>query len=321
MEGEMKYEQSRRDSFPLWWFYRHQIPISFEWRLTAAGFYWYGSKSLGGYTRCFSSGLDIPPYFWEKGHDPDTVHRERRPNCNFVKGKSNNVPLETLKQKVIKCCFNEPEGDEEEDDEEEDDNQIKLHSGTKQLDTCRSIKPEPFKESTITNTFSSDVKRWSRIGVSIRHRERVPSDTKQNCAVQPIKENTTISTSSYISDVRTWTRVITSITHYECISSVTRNSCTINAAEEIGDLGPVKEIASGCFSTDVSRNKLNITHQRIGNCGNVVSSSDSEEMHDVSFIKLSPFFFLTPMPTKPVICQYFRSLDSEFSIRSTITTT
>ena len=86
----MKYEQNRLDSFPSWWLHRYKLDVSVAVRLAKAGFYrlWFGD------TQCFSCGLRINLSFWQEGLDPETVHRVESPNCEFITGQSDNVPIE-----------------------------------------------------------------------------------------------------------------------------------------------------------------------------------------------------------------------------------
>ena len=82
---QMKYEKNRLDSFPPGLF-----PHQLAQRLVKAGFYY--SMYLCG-TKCFSCGLWKHWSFWEEGHDPETVHREASPDCEFINGQSDNVPM------------------------------------------------------------------------------------------------------------------------------------------------------------------------------------------------------------------------------------
>ena len=86
----MRFEKNRLDSFPSQWLNHHQLDVSVVKRLAKAGFYY---KPIGG-TQCFSCGWHKPASFWQEGHDPKEVHSKRRPNCKFVQGQSQNVPLE-----------------------------------------------------------------------------------------------------------------------------------------------------------------------------------------------------------------------------------
>ena len=88
----MKYEKKRLDSFPLWSLNHHRLDVSDARRFTRAGFYYY---AFG--TECFSCGLRKHRSFWLEGHDPDTVHRSERPNCEFVKGQRDSVSTDTEK--------------------------------------------------------------------------------------------------------------------------------------------------------------------------------------------------------------------------------
>ena len=86
----MRFEKNRLDSFPSQWLNHHQLDVHVVKHLAKAGFYY---KPIGG-TQCFSCGWHKPLSFWQEGHDPEEVHSKRRPNCKFVQGQSQNVPLE-----------------------------------------------------------------------------------------------------------------------------------------------------------------------------------------------------------------------------------
>ena len=86
----MRFEKNRLDSFPSQWLNHHQLDVHVVKHLAKAGFYY---KPIGG-TQCFSCGWHKPVSFWQEGHDPEEVHSKRRPNCKFVQGQSQNVPLE-----------------------------------------------------------------------------------------------------------------------------------------------------------------------------------------------------------------------------------
>ena len=85
----MKFEKNRLDSFPLWSLNHHRLDVSDAERFIRAGFYCY---AFG--TECFSCGLRKHRSFWLEGHDPETVHRTERPNCEFVKGAGDNVSID-----------------------------------------------------------------------------------------------------------------------------------------------------------------------------------------------------------------------------------
>ena len=89
IERWMRSEQNRLDSFPPWWLDKYKLDVSVAQRLAKAGFYRWVS-----YTECFSCGLSKPWTFWQEGHDPETVHREESPDCKFITGQSDNVPIE-----------------------------------------------------------------------------------------------------------------------------------------------------------------------------------------------------------------------------------
>ena len=86
----MKHEQKRLDSFLSWWLDDCQLDISVAQRLAKAGFYRCGFS----FTECYSCRLCKHWSFWREGQDPETVHREERPDCKFITGQSDNVPIE-----------------------------------------------------------------------------------------------------------------------------------------------------------------------------------------------------------------------------------
>ena len=89
IDREMKYEQNRLDSFHSGWLHINQLDVSVARRLAKSGFY-----CRFGNTKCFSCELSKYSSFWLEGHDPETVHRKERPNCKFIKGQSDNVPID-----------------------------------------------------------------------------------------------------------------------------------------------------------------------------------------------------------------------------------
>ena len=86
---QMKSELNRLNSFNSWWLDKYQVDVSVRQHLTKAGFY-----HLGGTTRCFSCGLFKHATSLRRGYDPETVHHEESPNCKFITGQSDNVPIE-----------------------------------------------------------------------------------------------------------------------------------------------------------------------------------------------------------------------------------
>ena len=88
IERWMNYEQTRLDSFKSGW-----LGISVAQHLAKAGFYAWGYN-----TECFSCKLYKPSSFWLGEHDPETVHREESPDCKFITGQSDNVPIEKWMQ-------------------------------------------------------------------------------------------------------------------------------------------------------------------------------------------------------------------------------
>ena len=87
----MKFEKNRQASFPPGWLHPYRLDVSIAQLLAKAGFYCH--DIFGNRTECFSCGLGKNWSFWQEGHDPETVHREERPNCLFVTGQSDNVPI------------------------------------------------------------------------------------------------------------------------------------------------------------------------------------------------------------------------------------
>ena len=83
----MNNEQDRLNSF--------DCDDSIAQRLARAGFYFSGI----GVTECFSCRLWKSmsfwqsSHFWQKGRDPEMVHRQESPDCEFLNGQSDNVPI------------------------------------------------------------------------------------------------------------------------------------------------------------------------------------------------------------------------------------
>ena len=131
----MNFERNRLDSFPSWWSDEYQLDVSVAQRLAKAGF----CCSFGS-IKCFSCGLWKDPTFW-KQHDPETVHREERPNCKFVTGQSDNVPigLSVLRrfQIFISNTFKQNK-----EIEQQDYNHTKLRSENQQLKAEQITKNE-----------------------------------------------------------------------------------------------------------------------------------------------------------------------------------
>ena len=97
----MKFERTRMESFPSWWLDIYHLDVSVVERLAEAGFYCTYPWNLGN-TECFSCRLSKHWSFWREGHDPETVHREDSPDCKFITGQSNNVPIYPQQQNNIK---------------------------------------------------------------------------------------------------------------------------------------------------------------------------------------------------------------------------
>ena len=85
----MRYEHNRLDSFPSWC-----LDVGVAQRLAKAGFYYNGI-----YTVCFSCGLSKPFSLWREGHNPEMVHREESPDCEFVTGHSDNVTIQQERER------------------------------------------------------------------------------------------------------------------------------------------------------------------------------------------------------------------------------
>ena len=148
----MKFEQNRLDSFDSRWFDVYQ-EANVPGRLARAGFY----RTHGDYTECFSCGLSKHLSFWWMAHDPEKIHREERPNCKFITGQSDNVPmgLSVVRrfQIFINNIFNQNE-----EIEQPDNNQTKLRSENQQLEVDTGTKAEQ-----ITENENSDEKQWDYI--------------------------------------------------------------------------------------------------------------------------------------------------------------
>ncbi len=81
----MNNEQNRINSFKDW-------PQHLVWptRLAKAGFYYDETRSV---TVCFCCGLEIHAEFWTRGVNPRNVHQEKRCDCQFLNGTSDNVSM------------------------------------------------------------------------------------------------------------------------------------------------------------------------------------------------------------------------------------
>ena len=86
----MRCEKNRLDSFPSHWLNNQHLDLNVVQCLAKAGFYY---KPIGG-TQCFSCGWCKPVSFWLEGHNPEAVHRSRRPNCEFLQGKGSDAPMD-----------------------------------------------------------------------------------------------------------------------------------------------------------------------------------------------------------------------------------
>ena len=88
-----RYEKNRLETFPSWLCDSYKVNPQ---HLARAGFY---CTESGG-TECFSCGMWKYSSYWQEGHDPDAVHHKERPNCLFVNGLSDNVPISNEEQGV-----------------------------------------------------------------------------------------------------------------------------------------------------------------------------------------------------------------------------
>ena len=96
VSGWMKYEKNRRGSFDPIWLEHYQLNATFAHELAEAGFY---CVLEGGDSVCFSCGLRKSSFFWgEHSSDPNTFHRKESPNCEFITGHSDNVPIGSEQQ-------------------------------------------------------------------------------------------------------------------------------------------------------------------------------------------------------------------------------
>ena len=154
IEKSMKYEQNRLDSFDSWWLDKYQLDISVAQRLAKAGFYYWGL----GDTKCFSCGLSRFLTFWKEGHNPETVHRRESPNCKFITGQSDNVPIDNELQENTKTSTETSDprvsgsrrfpisksskSKQNQEVRQPNDEQPKLHSGIQQLAPDTGAKPK-----------------------------------------------------------------------------------------------------------------------------------------------------------------------------------
>ena len=228
IERGMKYEHNWLDSFYSCWLPVHQLEASVAPCLAKAGFY----CTFGDYTKCFSCGLCKPLFFWREGHDPETVHREERPNCEFITGQSDNVPIdnsnfftrtshyiwpfrtnngETLNNKTT---TQQVAAKEQIDNQIEsyaqgsivvsdtDDKQNKISQKTKKEAKFRNpindVKAESIEESTVAFTFPKpDVENKKAASSSTCQRERFISATRGSCASHDIHSLTASQSSGY----------------------------------------------------------------------------------------------------------------------------
>ena len=220
----MKSEQNRLNSFNSWWLEENQLDVSDVQRFAKAGFYLRLS-----YTACFSCGLSKDLSFWREGHDPETVHREESPDCKFITGQSDNVPVDIKLQENSKTSsdtsvprvsgptrFPTAKSNKSKQNQEvrqPNDNQTKLHSGSQQLKPDTGTKPKRTGENENSETKPSTRR-------STEHRK---SELKQR-KPQYVKGNGT----SWSLDARTGIPTISSNTRKEWFTPDTRGGWCVD---------------------------------------------------------------------------------------------
>ena len=193
IDGGMRYEQNRLDSFDSRWSHRHQLEVSVAQHLAKAGFLHWGDAIT-----CFSCGLWKPSYFWRKGIDPETVHREESPDCEFITGQSDNVPRNAKKQNKIEFInkpslsgVSEPDKPQEEEVykleplKDKSQNQIKIDTGPSKP----QIQPERKTNEKNTKT-NKNIQTEPRTGSGRKSKE---SGSKRQA---PERRNDILITSS-----------------------------------------------------------------------------------------------------------------------------
>ena len=196
IDGGMRYEQNRLDSFPSWW-----LDVSVAQRLAKAGFYYWGK----GNTECFSCGLRRYFSFWLDGHDPETVHRQLSPDCKFITGQSDNVPIDNKLQENSKTSTDASDprvsgsrrfpisksskSKQNQEVRQPNNNQTKLGSESQHLEPNTGTKPKRIGENE-----NSDIRPSAE-----RSTEARKSELKERKA-QYVEQNAT----SGSSDARRW---------------------------------------------------------------------------------------------------------------------
>ena len=106
LRQRMKYERERRRSFDLQsWLYPSRLDLTVAQLLAKNGFYNCGKIEFSFSTACFSCGLQRPAFFWQEGNDPERVHREESPDCLFINGQSDNVPIDPTEDDIQQTVF------------------------------------------------------------------------------------------------------------------------------------------------------------------------------------------------------------------------
>ena len=238
----MRYEQYWLRSFPPWWLEDNQLDASDRQHLAKAGFY----RTIGDDTKCFSCGLYKCVTFWLEGHDPETVHRELSPNCKFITGQSDNVPINnsnfftkilhyvwsslTSNRKTLnnKMTTQQVAAKEQIDNQFESysqgsivnlvtDTNVKHNKISQEIEKeakfrnpRNDVRPESIEESTVEFTFPEpDVgNKKAASGSTCRWRHLI-SATRGSCSSQEINQNSVIFSQSSQSSAFT-TQTITS---------------------------------------------------------------------------------------------------------------
>ena len=109
LRERMKYERERRRSFDLQscssWLYPSRLDVTVAQILAKNGFYNCGKIAFGVSTACFCCGLRRSASFWQEGNFPEQVHREESPDCLFINGQSDNVPIDPTEDDIQQTVF------------------------------------------------------------------------------------------------------------------------------------------------------------------------------------------------------------------------
>ena len=250
----MKSEQNRLDSFDPIWLGCFNLDISVAQRLAKAGFY-----SLLRATECFSCGLSKHLSFWQEGHDPKKVHREESPNCKFITGQSDNVPIDiSFFTKILHYL------------------RPSRTNNRKTLNNNITTQHVVVKEQ-ISNQFESNSRGSIVIGTDVKQnkisqkteKEAKFRNPRNDVRAESIEESTVAFTSQE-PDVGNKKAASSSTCQRECLISATRGSCS---SQEINQNSVIvsHSLQSSAFRTET------VTQEEYVACGDSVTSVGTAE--------------------------------------------